>query len=136
MNNPIAASALVGVGGLAGSVARYGLSLLCQRHSIEWPYGTLAANLLGCLLIGAIAALSERTEAISPAARLLLATGFCGGFTTLSSMIYELMQMLRSSEYLHAALYLAVTFVGSVLAFLAGAVGVRILVRSTGGLWS
>ena len=136
MTNPIAVSALVGLGGFAGSVARYGLSVASQRLSIEWPVGTFAANVLGCLLIGIIVGLSERTEAISPAVRLALATGFCGGFTTMSSMVYETAEMLRASEYLHATIYVAGTFVLSMGAFVAGLMVVRIMVRSGGGLWN
>lgn len=92
----------------------------------------MAANLLGCFLIGVIAAAGERTEALSPGARLFLATGFCGGFTTMSSMMYESAQMLRSGEYLHGGLYVGVTLAGSMLAFFAGAALVRVLIMSAG----
>jgi fluoride exporter len=136
MTNPLAASALVGAGGMAGSLTRYGLSLACGRFSVEWPYGTFASNLLGCLAIGAISALSDRAETLSPGARLFLTTGFCGGFTTMSSMIYETNQMLRSGEYAHASLYAGATFIGSMVAFLAGAVAVRAVFKHAGGLWS
>lgn len=136
MTHPLLAAALVGVGGMAGSISRYGLSVFCRRFAIAWPGGTLAANLLGCLLIGAIAALSERTAAVSPAARLLLATGFCGGFTTLSSLVYEVLQLLRAGEYLHGTLYLTVTLLGAIVAFLLGALGVRFLVHTVGGIWN
>jgi fluoride exporter len=134
--NPLMASALVGTGGFAGSIARYSLTLFCQRFSVEWPFGTMAANLLGCFIIGLITALSDRTEVVSPATRLLLTTGFCGGFTTMSSMIYETAQMLRSSEYFHASFYLGATVVGSMLAFLMGVMSVRLLIKGTGGLWN
>jgi fluoride exporter len=136
MTAPGTASALVGLGGLAGSVARYGLSVLAQRLSFEWPAGTLAANLLGCFLIGAIAELAGRGEALSPEARLLLATGFCGGFTTMSSLIYETAQFLKSGEYVNASFYLGATLVGSLAAFFVGVVLVRLLIRSAGALWN
>ncbi len=136
MTNPWALSVLVGVGGGVGSVARYGLSVCAQRFSLEWPVGTLAANVLGCLFIGAIAELAARGEALSPEMRLALATGFCGGFTTMSSMVYETAQMLRASEYLHAALYAAGTFLLSMAAFVAGIAVVRTLIKLGGGLWN
>ncbi len=136
MTNPWVASLLVGVGGFAGSVARYGLSLGAQRLSIEWPIGTLAANVLGCLVIGILAGLSDRAETMSPELRLALATGFCGGFTTMSSMIYETAELIRASEYMHATAYAAGTLVLSMTAFIAGLMAVRILVRTGGGLWS
>jgi fluoride exporter len=134
--NPLIASLLVGAGGCVGSVVRYGVSLVCQRISVEWPYGTLSANILGCFVIGLIAALSERTEAITPAARLLLTTGFCGGFTTMSSMIYETAEMLRSGEYFHASLYVFTTGFACLITFFLGLVVIRLFARTGGGLWN
>lgn len=89
MTNPWGISLGVGFGGFVGSVARYGLSVTSQRCSMDWPIGTLAANMLGCLGIGLITGLSARGETVSPEIRLALGTGFCGRFTTMSSMIYE-----------------------------------------------
>ena len=136
MKNSLTISLLVGFGGFAGSLARYGLSVASQRFPIEWPIGTLAANVLGCLLIGIVTGLSDRSEIISPEARLALATGFCGGFTTMSSMIYEIAEMLRASEYLHASLYAAGTFLFSMAAFAVGVMAVRVLIRLGGGVWN
>jgi fluoride exporter len=129
-------SILVGLGGFAGSVARYGLSVASQRFSFEWPAGTLAANVLGCLLIGIITALSARGETLSPEVRLALGTGFCGGFTTLSSLIYETAAMIRASEYLYAALYAAGSLLLSMTAFGVGVVTIRVLIKLGGGLWN
>ena len=136
MTNPWSLSVLVGIGGFAGSVARYGLSIAAQRLSIEWPAGTLAANVLGCLVIGVITGISARGETLSPEARLVLATGFCGGFTTMSSLVYETAAMIRASEYLHAVAYAAGTFILSMAAFAAGIAALRILARIGGELWS
>lgn len=136
MTNPWGISLLVGGGGFAGSVARYGLSIIAQRFPIDWPAGTLAANVLGCLAIGILAELFAREQIVAPEVRLALATGFCGGFTTMSSMIYETAAMIRESEYLHATLYAAGNFVFSLAAFAAGVVAVRILIRLGGGLWN
>ena len=136
MTNPWGLSILVGLGGFAGSVVRYGLSMTSQRFSIQWPIGTLAANVLGCLAIGIVTELSARGETMSPEVRLALATGFCGGFTTMSSMIYETTEMIRASEYLHAILYAAATFLFSMIAFVAAVVGVRLLSKIGGVPWS
>lgn len=136
MTNAWSISLLVGLGGFAGSLARYGLSVTSQRFSIDWPIGTLAANVLGCFAIGILTGLSARGETLSPEIRLALATGFCGGFTTLSSLIYETAEMIRASEYLHATLYAAGTFVFSMAAFVAGIMAVRTLVKIGGGLWN
>lgn len=136
MTNAWGISLLVGLGGFAGSVARYGLSVASQRLSIEWPLGTLAANVLGCLAIGILTGLSARGETVSPEVRLALATGFCGGFTTMSSMVYETAEMIRASEYLHATLYAAGTFLLSMAAFVAGVMAVRIIAKIGGGQWN
>jgi CrcB protein len=132
MTNPWTLSLLVGAGGFAGSIARYGLSVASQRFSFEWPIGTLAANVLGCLAIGILTGLSDRGETLSPELRLALATGFCGGFTTMSSMVYESSEMIRASEYLHATGYVAGTLALCMIAFLTGSIAVRVLVK-TGG---
>ncbi len=106
------------------------LSILAQRWSISFPHGTLWANLLGCLAIGAIATLATATEALSPSMRLLLATGVCGGFTTMSSFIYELMQLLRESEFYLAAGYLGLTLVGCALMFVLGSLAVKAILKT------
>ncbi len=111
---------LVGLGGLVGSVCRYGFTLSLSHPAATLPWGTLASNLGGCLIIGMVSQLAANTELLSPPARLFLATGFCGGFTTLSSLIYELVQMEKDGERLHAILYLGGTFFGAVAAFFIG----------------
>ncbi len=136
MTNPWILSLLVGAGGFAGSVSRYGLSVVAQRLSIEWPAGTLAANVLGCFVIGVVTAIFARGESLTPEIRLFLATGFCGGFTTMSSLVYETAAMLRASEYLHAFVYAAGTFFLSLAAFAIGVVWLRVIVRIGGGIWS
>jgi CrcB protein len=83
------------------------------------PYGTLLSNLAGCLVIGLIAGLG-RTELLSTELRLLLATGFCGGFTTMSSFVYELGQFVQDKEYFFASSYFAATLAGAGLAFALG----------------
>jgi CrcB protein len=84
---------LVGLGSMAGGVSRYGISLWTQNISVfSIPYGTLISNIAGCLIVGVIAGISGKSELLSSEMRLLLATGFCGGFTTMSSFIYELGQ--------------------------------------------
>jgi CrcB protein len=83
-----------------------------------------------------VAELAAPLALLSPEARLLLGTGFCGGFTTTSSMVYELAQFLRDGEYLHAGVYLGLTLAGSMLLFVLGSVRVRMLFKSTGGIWN
>src|SRR5262249_44827802 len=73
---------LVALGGLVGSVARYWLSGVVQQASGgEFPLGTLAVNILGSFVVGLVMALSLERGVIPANARILLATGLCGGFT-------------------------------------------------------
>ena len=135
---PLSATAylLVGLGGLAGSMSRYGLSLAVQRWSIDWPVGTLGANLLGCFLMGILTEISASGEVLSLEARLLLAVGFCGGFTTISSMVFEAAQMIRASEYFHFSVYVGGTLIGSLAAFFAGLFLVIIMIKLGSGIWN
>jgi CrcB protein len=112
---------LVGLGSMLGGVSRYGMTLLTQNVSaFSLPYGTLLSNLAGCLLIGVIAGLGGKSEVLSTEMRLLLATGFCGGFTTMSSFIYELGQFAQDKEYFFASTYFVATLAGAGLAFALG----------------
>jgi CrcB protein len=127
MTNPLGACLWVGAGGFAGSIARYGLSLAAQRCSFDWPVGTLASNALGCLAIGVLAGVSARGGGLSPEMRLALATGFCGGFTTMSTLVHETAEMLRAGEMARATLYAAGTWILAFAAFAAGLLMVRVL---------
>ena len=121
---------MVALGGAAGAVARFGLTVAFQRQAIVFPFGTLAANLLGCLLIGMLAETAARSELLSGNARLLLATGFCGGFTTLSTLTLELVQYVRGGYLFTAAGYFTLTFGGAFLSFFTGLALMRLLLRA------
>ncbi len=111
----------VGLGSMLGGVSRYSITLLTQGVSVfSIPFGTLISNLVGCLAIGLIAGLGTRAELMSTEMRLLLATGFCGGFTTMSAFVYELAQFVQDNEYFYASSYFAATLAGAGVAFLTG----------------
>ena len=112
---------LVGLGSMAGGVSRYGISLWTQNISVfSIPYGTLISNLAGCLIIGFVAGISGKSELLSSEMRLLLATGFCGGFTTMSSFVYELGQFVQDKEYFFASSYFVATLAGAGIVFVLG----------------
>lgn len=112
---------LVGVGSMAGGMSRYFMTLLTQSFSaFSLPYGTLISNTAGCFVIGVIAGFGNKTELMTTEMRLLLATGFCGGFTTMSSFVYELGQMVQDKEFYYASSYFVATLAGAGLAFVAG----------------
>jgi CrcB protein len=98
-------AAAVGSGGFLGALARYGLSGLVHRQAplATFPYGTLAVNLLGCLLIGGLAGLAESRQLFGPEFRTFALIGVLGGFTTFSTFGYETFAMLRDDEHLRAA---------------------------------
>lgn len=119
----------VGLGGAFGAMLRYALTLFLQKFSITFPWGTFTSNVLGCLIIGAISQLVFQTQIISPEMRLLWATGFCGGLTTWSSLVYESVEMTKSSEWFYLSLYAGGTLVISLFAFYFGMVGIKLLLR-------
>ena len=119
----------VGLGGMLGAVLRYLTTLATQGISMTFPYGTLISNLLGSFVIGIVATLGMGSTLLSTETRLFLATGVLGGYTTLSSMIYELVQFIDDGEFLHASIYFAATFVGAVMAFYLGTLLMTLLLR-------
>lgn len=119
----------VGFGGFLGAVFRYLTTLATQGVSITFPYGTLVSNVLGCFVIGIVATLAMGSTLLSTEARLFLATGICGGYTTLSSLVYELAKFIDDGEILNASIYFAATFVGAVIAFYLGTWLATLLLR-------
>lgn len=91
---------LVALGGAIGSVSRFKLSGLVLHHTIDWrfPAGTFVVNVLGCLLAGVLAALAEKHHFFDADVRLLLFTGFLGGFTTFSAFGLETMNLLKRGD--------------------------------------
>jgi CrcB protein len=91
---------LVGVGSFLGGILRYGLSLWVHRvlDNPWFPYGTLAVNVLGCLIIGLLAGLAETRAALSSQVRLFLFVGILGGFTTFSSFALETFSLARDTQ--------------------------------------
>ncbi|MBL4663261.1 MAG: fluoride efflux transporter CrcB [Flavobacteriaceae bacterium] len=102
---------LVFLGGGFGSTLRYGLGKYLNSTVTGIPYGTFAANILGSLLIGIILGIASKNDSISQNTMLLLATGFCGGFTTFSTFAYENHVFLKSGDFGTFALYTIASFV-------------------------
>ena len=84
---------LAGIGGFIGSVLRYSVSGFVQdlSRSIDFPYGTLAVNLIGCFAIGFLSQLAETRGFFTAETRTLIFIGVLGGFTTFSAFAYESM---------------------------------------------
>ncbi|NLP58938.1 fluoride efflux transporter CrcB [Lutibacter sp. B1] len=109
-------SFLVFVGGGLGSVARYLLGKWLNNIESAIPYGTMLSNILGSFLIGLILGYLAKTSNVSDSQSLLLATGFCGGFTTFSTFAYENHLFLKNGDFLS---FIPYTLGSLILAFLA-----------------
>ncbi|HEX5552547.1 MAG TPA: fluoride efflux transporter CrcB [Chitinophagaceae bacterium] len=117
---------LVGAGGFVGSVARFlSQQLIARYYPSSFPWGTLAVNVVGCFIIGMVYAFGEKGNLLSPELRLLLATGFCGGFTTFSSFAYENVALMRDGELLYTFVYIAASVVIGLLAAYLGVLIVK-----------
>jgi len=112
--------ALVFVGGGFGSILRYVIGKWLNSPASGIPYGTFAANIIGSLLIGIILGLAAKNESLTPDQTLLLASGFCGGFTTFSTFAYEAHVFLKDGNFVHFALYAIASFVLGFLAVFFG----------------
>ena len=102
---------MVFLGGGFGSVARYWLGLRLNNFESDIPFGTLLANVLGSLIIGFIFGYSAKTGWLDENYSLLLATGFCGGFTTFSAFAYENHLFLKNGDYFSLLPYLILTLI-------------------------
>ncbi|MBP2833483.1 fluoride efflux transporter CrcB [Aquimarina sp. U1-2] len=104
---------LVFVGGGTGSIARYLMSKYLNTATTNIPFGTFTINILGSFLIGIIMGVAFKNSTFSQHTILLLATGFCGGFTTFSTFAYENHMLLKSGDFINFFIY---TFGSLVLA--------------------
>jgi CrcB protein len=107
----------VGIGGALGSMLRYLISLLPNKHA--FPIWTLVTNIIGAFLIGCITGLAAKKN-ISPHAMLMLKTGLCGGFTTFSTFSLEAYYLIQNANYGYAVLYIALSLSGCLLGVLGG----------------
>ncbi len=103
---------LIGLGGFAGSVARYFVS----KINLHWevfsiPLGTLIVNLAGSFLLGILIGLSEKSQLLNTEMRLLLMVGLCGGFTTFSTFAGENLMFMRNGQFFPMILYTSVSII-------------------------
>ncbi len=111
----------IAIGAAAGGVARYYLSLTVQqRLGPAFPWGTLVVNITGGLLLGFLLRYAMATPAISVEMRVLLTTGFCGGYTTFSTFSYETAALMEEGQYDRAGVYVLASVVLSLVATFAG----------------
>lgn len=97
----------VGFGGMLGSIARYmGSSYFLHAFpNAKFPWGTFFVNIVGCVLIGIVAGLTERLTYYNSEIRLAVITGLIGGFTTFSAFGLETFQLLKDGAIITAFIY-------------------------------
>ncbi len=102
---------LVFLGGGLGSGLRYLITISINQYSKVLPLGTFTVNMLGCLLIGLILGYAQNKNTLTSNQTLLLATGFCGGFTTFSAFANENLELIKNGEIFNFSIHT----IGSVL---------------------
>lgn len=112
---------IVGLGGGAGSMLRYAIQKIFNAQSTAaFPTGTLLVNISGCFLIGILWGLVSRSLTWNEEMKLLLMTGFCGGFTTFSAFTLEGIGLLKENKTALFLIYLTASVVGGLLATFIG----------------
>ena len=115
---------LVFLGGGIGSLCRYGLSLALPPSSpTAFPWGTFWANLIACLFLGlALGWIIKQADGSNMAlnAKWLIATGFCGGFSTFSTFSNESLVLMKNQQWTTLLLYVGLSLILGLLSVLAG----------------
>lgn len=112
---------LVGLGGAAGSILRYLTSVFVTKYiPATFPWGTFTVNILGCLLAGVVLGLFEKQLWTNPELKLLLMTGFCGGYTTFSAFTAENLNLIQSGNSLTGLIYILSSVLVSLVAIWVG----------------
>ncbi len=117
---------LAAAGGALGSAARYTIGLMSGHiFGIGFPWGTITVNIIGSFLMGLVIAFGALKFSITNEMRVLIATGFLGGFTTFSAFSLDFAMLFERKAYGLAGLYLAGSVGLSILALFAGLTVVR-----------
>ena len=117
---------LIGIGGGVGSIFRYLTSVFVTKYfQTAFPLATFAVNFAGCLIIGVLLGLFERHQLASSDLKILLVTGFCGGFTTFSAFAAENINLFQTGHSFTALLYIAASVLVGLLAVWLGLVLVK-----------
>lgn len=108
---------LVAIGGASGSVLRYLVHWVVSKKSYStFPYQTFLVNIIGCLLIGLLVGYLYKYNTVNESLKLLLITGFCGGFTTFSAFGLENVNLIQNQNYQLALLYTSLSLILGILA--------------------
>jgi fluoride exporter len=94
-----------------GGVLRFAINTFLKWDGVSLPIATLVVNIVGCFVIGAVLATALRNPYFADNYKLLLATGFCGGFTTFSALSAECMQLLKQQQVTTVIIYIVASIV-------------------------
>ena len=120
---------LVAVGGAIGSLLRYYVGLGSLRlMGPGFPWGTLVVNVVGCFIIGVFAEMIARRFNASVELRLLLITGFLGGFTTFSAFSLDAITLFERGDIFAGGIYIVASVGLSMAAVMAGLGLMRVLI--------
>jgi fluoride exporter len=119
----------VGLGGALGCWLRWILGILLNPIFPTLPLGTLAANLVGGLIMGCMMGIFEHFQTLPPEMRLFIMTGFLGGLTTFSTFSAEADTLLLRGQYLWFGTHVAVHLLGSLTMTILGIFLTRGLLR-------
>lgn len=116
---------MIGIGGILGANARYLVTgWAAEKFGSIFPYGTLIINVSGAVALGFFMAFLQDRAFIHPNYRLFFATGFCGAYTTFSTLTYESLVLMQQGSFLLAMINmlgsLVVGMVGVFLGFVLG----------------
>lgn len=110
--NILRAILLVGIGSAGGGILRFLIGKWIHNLiSTSFPLGTMIVNIAGCFIIGLVYGIFSRETSADANMQFLLATGFCGGFTTFSSFMHENMVMLENGNLLQLAAYTTLSII-------------------------
>ncbi|WP_299239588.1 fluoride efflux transporter CrcB [Sulfurihydrogenibium sp.] len=119
---------VIAVGGSIGAILRYLTGVYSAKLFGTWlPYGTLIVNVVGSFILSFFMILFLEKLSLDPLWRLFVAVGFCGSYTTLSSITYETLSIAMDGDYVRALLNIALNFGLSFLSAFAGIVLARML---------
>jgi CrcB protein len=116
------------IGGSIGTIARYVVAgVVYNIFGTTFPYGTLVVNLSGCFIIGFLSSLAEEKFLLGSNVRVMLMMGFCGAYTTFSTLIFETNNLVQDGEMMRAFLNLFISVLAGFIIFRAGVLIAEIL---------